>query len=92
MSFTALLGILALLCSGITYGEHVVTVDGGNFQEVVTSHPHVVVEFYAPWCGHCKKLAPEYEKAAGILQDKEPQVILAKCDATNDKNKELASK
>lgn len=73
-------------------GEDVVTVDAGNFEEVVTSHPSVVVEFYAPWCGHCKKLAPEYEKAAGKLKDGDPKVVLAKCDATDPKNKDLASK
>lgn len=34
-----------------------------NFDEVVTnSEKDVLVEFYAPWCGHCKKLAPTFDE------------------------------
>jgi protein disulfide-isomerase A6 len=37
-------------------------------QEVLKFDGVVIVEFFAPWCGHCKSLAPEYEKAASVLK------------------------
>ncbi|KAJ0801430.1 putative protein disulfide-isomerase [Helianthus annuus] len=48
-----------------------VELNSRNFDEVVVKSKDLwMVEFFAPWCGHCKKLAPEWKKAAKNLQGK----------------------
>ncbi|MGL6008991.1 MAG: thioredoxin domain-containing protein [Culicoidibacterales bacterium] len=43
-----------------------------------------VIAFSAPWCGHCRSLKPEWEKAAKVL--KEDNIILGWVDATEDES------
>ncbi|XP_014502804.1 protein disulfide-isomerase like 2-2 [Vigna radiata var. radiata] len=48
-----------------------VELNSGNFDELVLKSKELwIVEFFAPWCGHCKKLAPEWKKASNNLKGK----------------------
>ncbi|XP_078481736.1 protein disulfide-isomerase A6-like [Ciona intestinalis] len=66
--------LLVTLIIGSTYGfynddDYVVELTPSNFEsEVLESKELWLIEFYAPWCGHCSTLAPEWKKAADNLQ------------------------
>lgn len=68
--------------------SNVIELSADNFAQEVFGSRHIwLVEFYAPWCGHCKRLTPEWEQAATKLKG------LVKIGAVNcdeEKNKQLA--
>jgi thiol-disulfide isomerase/thioredoxin len=63
---------VVLICS--VFASNVMVLDSTNFEETVKNN-NVLVEFYAPWCGYCKKLEPIYEKVADAYKNKD--VIIA---------------
>jgi len=80
-----LVGALALmLVVSPVWGESVETLTSANFEQRVNEADIIVVKFYAPWCGHCKAMAPAYEEAARRLLSHNPPIPLAKVDATQE--------
>ncbi|XP_069545502.1 protein disulfide-isomerase A2 [Brachyistius frenatus] len=56
-----------------------------NFARALNENQYLLIEFYAPWCGHCRQLEPVYAEAAGKLKKEEQGMRLAKVDATEEK-------
>nr|ACO10726.1 disulfide-isomerase A3 precursor [Caligus rogercresseyi] len=70
-----------LVLSGVN-GDNVLDLGDSDFDSRLEEVDTALVMFYAPWCGHCKKLKPEFEKSAGDLLKNDPPVSLVKVDCT----------
>lgn len=86
ITFAALLG-LAALATATEFKEEddVLVLTDETFDDALKEHDTLLVEFYAPWCGHCKRLTPEYAKAAAELKQRDPPLRIAKVDATEER-------
>lgn len=76
---------LAALALGVVAAGDVKVLTPDNFDEVVDGSKHVLIKFYAPWCGHCKSMAPTYETVATAFK-KADNVVVAEVDADNYKD------
>lgn len=71
----------------------VVDLTPDNFDTIVNGAKHVLVEFYAPWCGHCKRMTPEFKKLGEVLESDaslKSRVVVGKVNA--DSHRELGTK
>jgi protein disulfide-isomerase A1 len=76
----ALFVVLSVVYAALDRDGSVLVLGDNNWDEALQTHSQMLVEFYAPWCGHCKTLAPEWAKAATKLEG--GNIALAKVDAT----------
>ncbi|KAJ7969690.1 Disulfide isomerase-like protein [Quillaja saponaria] len=68
----------------------VLELDESNFESAISRFDFILVDFYAPWCGHCKSLSPELDAAAPVLATLREPIVIAKVNA--DKFTRLAQK
>ena len=79
--------VAAGLAAVAAAGSAVLDLTPANFDDVVLkSGKPTLVEFFAPWCGHCKTLAPIYEELATAFEHSKDKVQIAKVDADAEKS------
>lgn len=82
MRLSTVFGSVLVLGASLVSASDVLDLTGDNFKSTVDGEDLILVEFFAPWCGHCKALAPQYEEAATEL--KAAGIKLAKVDCVDN--------
>ncbi|RKP31249.1 protein disulfide isomerase [Metschnikowia bicuspidata] len=88
---TLLASVALVSASGPTDGEAIAPADSAvvkltaeKFETFLAENPLVLAEFFAPWCGYCKILGPEFAQAADSLSESHPEIKLAQIDCIKE--------
>ena len=60
---------------------HTIDLTAADISQTLATHPIVLVDFWASWCGPCRRFAPTYEKAAAA----NPDIVFGKVDTETEK-------
>lgn len=76
---------LLVVLIGLCIATNVLELNDDTIELAIRQIDSILIEFYAPWCMHCKKLLPKYEEAADILKESGSNTVVARIDATQNK-------
>jgi len=82
ISFGVIDPVLKSELDPISNEEPIKIVVGRQFNDIVVEDKDVLLMIEAPWCGHCKKVQPTYQKVAEKLTLLSPEIVVAKIDGT----------
>jgi protein disulfide-isomerase A1 len=82
MKLLSLFALFAPAFADFEKDGDVLSLGSDSFDAAVEQHDFLLVKFMAPWCGHCKSMAPEFKKAATELKSLDINVALGDVDAT----------
>ncbi|EDR26667.1 protein disulfide isomerase, putative [Entamoeba dispar SAW760] len=74
------------LCLIAIASATVVSLSTATFNDTVHGEKPVFVKFFAPWCGHCKRLAPIYEEFSNVAATEFPNLVVAEVDCTQNQD------
>jgi len=82
--FLASLNSLASALANEENNSDVVDLTGDTFPQFILENSPTLIQFFAPWCGHCRVLAPKYDEAAAALKEYNIKIAKVDCTANDD--------